>query len=269
MTPAAERTVAEHAIHWNAFGRTIDRWRAAGCPLHDDLLAAQWIVKKDRAPAASKKKARAIIAAARKGGNPAAELPGPAQAGSNAETDWERFQKLAKAKDPKKAMEEIALARDFASMKFQDAAQAGDEGLMKFYSDLLAKMESTLHDAQLRAKKLGIDAGDLYGGEQIDRIFRAIAYWQLRCIDESLPAMCERVAGASGGALTRQDVKRLVEPSLLASRLLVPLTRATKVNAGVGIPARFVEAMKAGVASVLEDGAAEFEKLYSDAPPAP
>lgn len=161
-------------------------------------------------------------------------------------------------------LRDLKRQRAFYLFKLEQAQKRNDSAAAYEATKQFTHFANVIHDAELRDQKLGRDIGNLYSGEEIDRIFRAIAYWQLRCIDETMSEMCAQVSAASGGSLTRHDVKRVVEPLLLAARLLAPLTKATKINAGVQIPPRFVAAMKAATASVLEDGEKEFAALYAE-----
>ena len=102
------------------------------------------------------------------------------------------------------------------------------------------------------------------------RVARALGYWSLRACDDFLAVVTKRIADATGsGPLFPEEVRALIEPELLAARVLAPLTRAAQVASPAALPRWCVDAIRAGVGAVLENGAAEFELLYATPPPAP
>lgn len=164
-----------------------------------------------------------------------------------------------------------ALKKETAFLLYKkDQCRArGDEAGVDDAINRLAKNESLVHDAALRAQKLGLELGDVLPAAEVDRIFRALAYWLLRATDELLADLCPRLAAASAsGPLFREEVRAHLEPALLAARLLAPLVRAAQLDAGTALPRRCIAALRESLAATLDDGAAAFERLYATPVPA-
>jgi hypothetical protein len=64
----------------------------------------------------------------------------------------------------------------------------------------------------------------------------------------------ELTEAAAAGPLDRETVRRVVEPLILRERVVAPMVRATKMEAGVSLPKVFVEALRVGLEAVVEQG---------------
>lgn len=156
---------------------------------------------------------------------------------------------------------------DYAVFKIERATKARDLSALSDAQNLLARISSTLHDEELRAQKLGRALGNLLPQESAESLARALAYWLLRSIDAVLADVCPRIATASAsGQLFREEVRALIEPTLLAHRLLEPLARASKHPAALALPVWWIDALRSGLAATLEDGARAFDDLRAPAP---
>jgi hypothetical protein len=237
----ATRPNKEIAEFWNVTDRTVKTWRAKGAPVEDDDGMAKWL----RAHPAC------ITDGVRKRLRDFTSL-------SSVDPDWEEFQKAAIEQtddDPKKAMAMIAKARSFAAFKFEKASAVNDQDGIKFYADLLAKLEGTLHDAQLRAKKLGIDQGELVPRSEVERILRAWAFWSMRSVDADLADLCPKLTGLA----QVNDARAVLEPALLSARFLKPFVRASRISSPAAVPGWMVAIVQDAVDDYIEDGAREFE----------
>ena len=118
----------------------------------------------------------------------------------------------------------------------------------------MAKMEGTLHDAQLRAKKLGIDSGDLVRRDELERPAKFLGYHLLRCADAALGQLAKLLTerDPSLPPLTVGEVREMGEPLLLTALVLQPIAKAMEGDNGAAPPRWLVEAMKAGMEEVIE-----------------
>lgn len=168
------------------------------------------------------------------------------------------------------SLADLKLRRDFAIFKLHRAQARGSIADVKDSTEQIRHISGVVHDEELRAQRLGREIGDILPRPEAERIFRALPYWLLRGVDDLLATLCKRLAAASAsGPLFPEEVRALIEPDLLSSRVLAPIVRATQVNAGTTLPTWAVDSMRAALAAALEDAPAEFARLYATPPPAP
>jgi hypothetical protein len=243
-------TYAQYAQRYRCGERTIKRYAAKGAPLGDDAAMAEWAKGQSNLPGGLlewcdeyKRKNTA--------GDRAPET----------QSDWDEFQKIARSDDPKDAMAKIAKARDFAAFMFEKASRADNRKDQKHFSDLLAKMEACLHDAQLRAKKLGVDSGELLPRPEVERVIFAMAFWLMRSADQHLDSLTARLRALAPG-LDGEPIRSVLEGELLSDRFLVPFAQAAKIQNGVALPEWVVAKMREACGDFLEHG----EKAFDAAP---
>lgn len=244
------KSIGGQAVYWGISEPTVKRERLKGTPLHSVEETAAW-AESHSVPAAVREK----IKRERRAAAPPAALPTDSP-------DWIEFEKATRADDPKESMVKIARARDFAAFMFQKAARMADKENQEFYTDLLAKMESCLHDAQLRAKKLGIDAGELLPRPEVERLVWALMYWLLRSTDHHLDALTTKLQALSPG-LPAEAVRGILDAELISNRCLIPFARAAKIRSGVTVPDWVVQKMRTTAGDFIENGEASFTELQS------
>jgi hypothetical protein len=189
--------------------------------------------------------------------------------------DYRAFEKAHAAAESRESdtLADLKRQRDYAIFKLQRAQARGDLPAVKDSTESLRYIAGVIHDEELRAQKLNREIGDTIPRAEAERVSRAIGYWLVRGCDDFLAATTKRIAAASAsGPLFPEEVRHIIEPELLGTRLLAPLARAAHVSAGATLPRWFVDALRAGVTATLDNGAAEFDLLYSApiaAPPAP
>lgn len=250
--PQPPKSIGGLAEYYGCSERTIKRHRAAGAPLYDLDAMAEYLPLHSGAPAGMKRKVAEHKAS--KGGG-TESLSGDA--------DWAEFEKSVRTDDPKEAMEKIARARDFAAFKFEKASRLNDKEEMGFYANLLSKFEGVFHDAALRAKKLGLDDGELLPRPEVERIAWALAYWTLRAVDQNMDALTSKLTALSPG-FDAAKVRAVLEPELLSARFLTPYARAAKIQSGVSIPVWLVAKMRESCGDFIENGEAAFNEVSPD-----
>ncbi len=128
--------------------------------------------------------------------------------------------------------------------------RAGEAEALKHY----ARLTDLIHDAELRAARLGRDLGESFSAEDVRRLGRAIGFWLAAGADTLISQAASGLTAALAvGPLDRESVRRIIEPLILTERVAAPMQRATEINAGVALPPIFVEAMQAGLAMVVEE----------------
>ncbi len=256
--PQPPKLTRDLAVYWRVTERTIARWRAKGAPLHDIAGMLEWSRDREKLPRAFIDRIAYLTGAPEDDGDKRPDTEEARPLDGSPDPNWAEFEKQARGDDPKLAMEKIARARDYAAFRFEKAAAKSDRSGMKFYGDLLAKMESVLHDAQLRAKKLGLDEGQLLPRGEVERIAWALAYWALRAVDLNLDALSVRFEKLG---LSSAAAREVLEPELLSDRFLVPFARAAKIQGGTELPEWLVAKMREACGDFLEKGEAEFDAV--------
>lgn len=221
--------------------RTIDKYRAKAAPLHDPVAFREWINKQPNPPEGVLTKLDELL------GVDESTFP------DEVTQDWKEFEAEVKADNPHDAMAKLRRARDWFAFQLERASKTKRKKDEKFYGDMLAKMEGTLHDAELRAKKLGIETGDLVRRADLEVPARFLAYHLLRCADTALAlitaGLLERQAIRQLGA---GDIQEVCESILLSACILDPIERASLGDNAGAPPAWLVKAMREGAAEVLE-----------------
>lgn len=176
-----------------------------------------------------------------------------------------KAERRASASKDTDALAELKSLRDFALHKIAQATVAGDQPAVNAATKLMVHFSSVIHDEEIRAQRLGREAGDLIPAETFEAIVRAIPFWLMRGVDDLQSEIIPKIVAASGhGELGHEQLRKLIEPALLSARVLVPFVRSSQVVTGVSIPKRILDAMKSGLDDTIEDGAAEFTRLYGE-----
>ena len=186
--------------------------------------------------------------------------------------DYLSFEKQHAAADSREAdsLADLKRQRAFSIYKLARAQARGDLPAVKDSTESLRYISGVIHDEELRAQKLNREIGDTLPRAEVERVVRALGYWSLRGVDEFLSVVAKRLADSTGsGPLYPEEVRAILEPELLAARVLAPLTRASQVASPAALPRWCVEAIRASLAATLENGAAEFDLLHATPPPAP
>jgi DNA-binding transcriptional MerR regulator len=244
--PGPGMTVGGQVLWWGVSETIIKRLRAQGAPLHSPKELAEWR-KTHKVP-------EAVAAKLDETEKPSAESE------LENDVDWEEFEKRVRSDDPKESMAQLAKARDFAAFKFEKAGRLNDTKKQEFYSKLLTRFEGAFHDAQLRGKRLGLDAGELLPRPEVERILWALAHWLLRSTDQHLDAITAKLTALSPG-LSATPVRAVLEPELLSQRFLVPFAHAAKIQNGVGLPGWVVAKMRESAGDFLENGEKQFDEI--------
>lgn len=235
---AVPADVEGQAAFWRINRKTILRWRNAGAPITDIPAMIEWARKKDVPEGFAAK---------------VGELTGTANLPAQTESDWAELEEKLRNLDPKASMENIERLVALVTLKFNKASQSGDRKGEKHYGDLVAKFEAVKHDALLRAKKLGIDSGELIKRELVAAYAESLGFWLLRGADEAINEITPKLIAASArGQLGRDTIIEILEPALLGSRVVNPLTRSTTTTANNAVPDWLADAIKRGLAQVIE-----------------
>jgi hypothetical protein len=262
----------ERAEFWRASVRTVQKWKAArpAVPIDDVDGMLRWYAA---LPSASQAKLtpafRRRIDEIRAGRE---RTSGNLFIADQDYADFHRDHGTATAAGGGQevaALAALKLQRDFAVFKIQRAQARGSIAEVKDATEQLRYISGVIHDEELRAQKLGREIGDILPRAEAERVFRALPYWLLRGVDDLLAELTKRLAAASSsGPLFPEEVRAIIEPVLLSTRVLLPFVRASQVNAGNTLPVWAVTQMRESMAATLESGAVEFARLYAT-PPAP
>lgn len=173
------------------------------------------------------------------------------------DTDAEDFTQAYKPEvgNDKGSLADIKRQRSFYLFRLERARARGDRMVEAEAMKYFRSLSDLLHDAELRAQKLGRDLGESFSGEDVKRLGRAVGFWLMHGADELIGRAAKSLAEAPGQPLDVEGVRKIIEPLILAERVVAPMVRSTEQRAGVALPKLFVEAMREGLAGVVETDA--------------
>lgn len=178
---------------------------------------------------------------------------------------WLRFtaeQDKTAGANPGKAMAALTEARDFSAFMFKTAAETGDQGGQRFYAALLQRLEGCLHDAQIRAQRLGLDTAQLYPRSDMEHLIAAWCYWGNICTLETIEGVCRKLIGRQ----SYNEVRDILEPYLLTEKFIEPFKHALTVATGMQLPAWFTAKLIDSVDDFINHGAEQMRAALAAAP---
>ena len=263
---------SELARFWGVTARTISRWLTQSPPIPADdansMIKWYFSLSQERQSKFTQKFRDRIFELTKQSG----QVPVQNGGGDSRQAVNEDYRDFLATYDPKTggkdALAVLEKNRAYWAFKLDRAQQQNDRVSIDFATKQHLRFESAIHDAQLRAKRLGLDQGELLARSEAERVFCAVAYWQMRCTDEALHDLGAQIAAASAaGPLPAEELERIIEPVLLTAKVLVPLTRAIQVNSSMKLPEWAVASMKKVIGEMLENGEEQFDQLYAVPPP--
>lgn len=156
----------------------------------------------------------------------------------------------------------------FANFKLLRSQARGDHAARKDATEEIRHLSAVIRADELAAQRLNRELGDTLPRADAERLARALSYWLLRSVDH-LHALIDRplALASQSGPLYPEEVRARLDPALLETLVSGPLLRAASVPALAALPRWFIEALRAGQAAALEDGARLFDELYPMPPP--
>lgn len=179
-----------------------------------------------------------------------------------ADPDWDEFERQfpdSPEEDHAEQIKTLERRLAFFDFKLQKAIRIHAQDDIKFYSEQVIKFSNAVRQQKLMADKLGLEKGDLLARSQAELYFRAWAFWAMRAVDASLNDLSPRLVSLT----FPEEVRAVLEPSLLNNRFLIPFVLATKVESGVSLPEWALDCVRDAVDDYIEHGAASFEKLFN------
>lgn len=291
MADASNSLNAQRAAFWRVDLRTIQRWvaRTPALPVDDPAAMLAWVASQSsatqsklspafrrridelrldaaRSPSPSSATSSALSSsAAHPLNSPASSAPPPLD---HADPDRAAFLAArASAASPSASssasptpagttfLRDLIQERDFAIFKLQRANSTNNLPVIKDTTEAITRLSGVIHDEELRAQKLGREIGDIIPRADYERQLRALAWWLVRCVDDTKAALAPRLAAASAsGPLYRQEVDAILEPVLLTTRVLEPLRRSTDLPPGTGaaLPPWALNALRTALGAALE-----------------
>lgn len=261
------------ALYWALDVRTANRLRQMEppAPLHDVSATIEWLA---RQPATTQLKLkRSFVArvtemrAQQAGGKSGSASTGATS--SAADSGFEKWKTARGEVRPKDtdALDALKEMRDFALHKIREATKDSDMVGLNWAKNLLQQFSGIIHDEELRAQKLGRELGDLMPRAQAEAVARALGYWLIVGADAMIAGLATKlVAESASGPLSPEQTRRVLESAVLSVRVIEPIARAASVQTGMTLPDWFVAAMRSALADTMQDGAAEFDRLYPQKP---
>ena len=145
----------------------------------------------------------------------------------------------------KKSLEEM---RDYYAANLDRAtrAESVDRESVKFWNDLLLKVDESIRKSEAHAKKLGIDRGELLSREEVERILRALFWAVNACSDKFAKQMAQHLSDKSPA-----EVYDILAPNLTA-RVFDALKKVAKTPGEINLPEYIIECATAEEQQYIE-----------------
>lgn len=238
------------AKFWKVSRRTVQNWVKATHPVSAPAEMARLIIASRLGGQAAWEVAQRVLGQI--GENDSVEIPlsavrerGAAQPGLD-EVEAER------------ADLDRASAWFFAQMK-EAMKIEGNLGLVTYYHERFLKTEKARRDAELHARKLGLDEGQIIGREEFARLLHALAFWLARGVEVDRAAMAPHFVGLS----FVEEVYGVFDRVFMRRRFLGAFEGALGAKSGVSLPVWALAAIEAAVEAYWETDAADVEDVVA------
>ena len=121
-----------------------------------------------------------------------------------------------------------------------------DKEGIKFWNDLLLKVDESIRKSEAHAKKLGIDRGELLSREEVERILRAMFWAVNACSDKFAKQMAQHLSDKSPA-----EVYDILAPNLTA-RVFEALKKVAKTPGEINLPPYVIECATAEEKQYIE-----------------
>lgn len=222
---------------WGVAPRQINRWEARGIPYQDPRPFREWLESnRDGVSPAVREKLERMTGALTVAPTTATEPPPDAA---------EEFD------------DRLIRWRDACAASYDRALAEGRLSDVEFFEERVVKLDKTLRENKLLAKKLGIEEGSLIAKEEFERVVRAIILHLVAGISSLVSLRATRFIGLPDRAAAADRLER----ELTRAVLFAPLLSAVRQPSGVGLPEWVGEAFRDGVDLVVESGAALWDRV--------
>lgn len=236
----------ERAEHWAVDLRVMQKWIAAGVPVHDDAEMGRWYaglspdVQGKLTPAFRQK-----ITGGR----------GAVGKSIATDADYKTFEATYSAEvGDQTVLADLKKQLAFYMFKHRAASELNDGVGASEAMRQIKELASVVHDSELRAQKLGKDLGDLVPRENLETPARFLGYHLLRCADAALNQLAKQMTERDPAlpAMTAKEIRVMGEPLLLTALVFEPMKRAMEGDNGAAPPEWLLAALKAGLEEVVE-----------------
>lgn len=238
------KTAKQVAKFWRVSLRTAQKWLRAGIPVDDDAEMVRWVAGMPSASQAKLTKAfRTRIDEIR-----VVKERTAADGAFISDPDYIDFTRTL-AQSPaadSDNLSDLKRNRAFAIFKLQRSQERGDLAGVRDATESLRYISGVIHDEELRAQKLNREIGDTIPRADAERIAEAMGFWLMRGADDFLARVCKKIAAASVAPLYPEEVRALIEPELISTRLVAPFSRAAEISAACALPSWWITATQNG-----------------------
>jgi hypothetical protein len=253
----AEKTLEEYALEFRCSTRTVKRYRARGAPLHDKDKMIAW-AKTQAKQAISDATWEVLREHEKKMLGQQPEQPQPDK--KVIKRDWTAFKADLATEGPRDhqaQMRDLESLLEYYRKRVEDAIATEQDTEVKFWNELYLDAFNTLRQQKLAADKLGLEEGQLFSKDQLEKILRALAYWSMRSIETDIPELRKQVIGLTD----ERQAHDILDSFLLSNRFLKPFAKASRIESESTLAPWIAETMKDAVDDYIENGVAEFDKV--------
>lgn len=234
------------ASYWDTSRRTIQNWLRAEYPVTDKPAMAELIVSKSLGGAKCKAKAQRILL--KEDGRLPSKNDGVEKLSSLGSGD---AVSVGPGLDAFGDEGEIDLrqASAYAWRKMDDAAKIHDRGAISYWHERFLKNEEARRKAEIHAKKMGVDEGEVISRTDFSKWSYALAFWLVRSIEVDQRGLVQLVGRDE---LEMASLYDPIERFLMRSRFLKAFSKSMSEVSGVSLPKWFFEELNKGVEAFFE-----------------
>ena len=140
--------------------------------------------------------------------------------------------------------------REYYSAKLDEATRRipVEHDEIKFWNDLLLKVDESIRKSEAHAKKLGIDRGELMSRDEVERILRAMFWAGNACCDKYAKQIAQHLSNKEPA-----EVYEILAPNLTSLSLFEGLKKVAKVPGEINLPEWVIECAKTEEKQYIEN----------------
>lgn len=232
------------ASYWETSRRTVQNWLKAEYPVTEKQPMAELIIEKSLGGLKCREKAERILL----------ERDGRSPSENDA---FENLSSLGKGKgllEPgiDEVVEEgvdMRAASAWFWSKVVASSKLNDRAAVSYWQDRYLKNEKAIRDAEVHARKMGVDEGEVITREVFSKWSYALAFALVRSVEVDQRGLVQQIAKDE---LEMATLYEPVERFLMRSRFLKAFSSSVERMSGVSLPRWFFEEISKGVEAFFE-----------------
>lgn len=130
--------------------------------------------------------------------------------------------------------------RVYYSEQLSEAMASNNKAAIRFWNDLLLKVDESIRRSEAHSKKLGLETGETIAREEVERILKAVIYAGNACVRSQLKEICQVLASESDP----NKIYQKLAPAILGGRIFEGFKALLKAPGKVQLPEWVVDVMQ-------------------------